>query len=163
MNTLFTTLIAVVMLTVTFAQAKEKPSPVEVDTASYQIKIVKNKHGKKVKRWVRATKVVPGTIVRYIDTVTNHTDQAIQNIAIKNPINEHLAYIEHSARAETNATITYSVDGGKTFDVPSHLYVIDKKGKKHLAKPKQYNAIRWVIAEIPPKGKMTVEFKAKLK
>jgi len=64
------------------AQAKEaakSTSPVTVSTASYQQmpvrdkkgKIKRDKHGKPILKWVRATRVVPGTIVRYIDTVTN--------------------------------------------------------------------------------------------
>ncbi len=160
-------LIATALLSITAAYAEAPKSPVTVTTASYQlvIKKVKTKKGKikKVKEWVKATKVVPGTVVRYVDTVTNNAEAPLSSVAIKNPINEHLAYVAHSAKAETNATITYSVDGGKTFDVPAKLYVTDKKGKKHRAQPKQYNAIQWVIAEVPAKGKVKVEFKAKLK
>ena len=167
MKQILTALIATALLSVTVAYAKAPQSPVTVTTASYQlvVKKVKTKKGKikKVKKWVKATKVVPGTIVRYVDTVTNSGEAPLSQVAIKNPINEHLAYVAHSAKAETNATITYSVDGGKTFDVPAKLYVTDKKGKKHRAQPKQYNAIQWVIAEVPAKGKVKVEFKAKLK
>ena len=163
MNKILTTLIAAAMLTVTFAQAKEKPAPVEVTTASYQVKIVKDKHGKKVRKWVRATKVVPGTIVRYIDTVTNHTDQAMNNVAVKNPINPHLTYLAKSAKCETGCTVRYSVDGGKHFDVPAKLFVTDKKGKKHLAQPKHYNAVEWIIVTVPAGKSVQVEFKAKLK
>ena len=34
---------------------------------------------------------------------------------------------------------------------------------KSGAQPKEYNAIQWVIAEVPAKGSVKVEFKAKLK
>ncbi len=163
-------LVAWIVATLLFAAsafADAPKSPVSVTTASYQLvtKKVKTKSGKykKVKKWVKATRVVPGTIVRYIDTVTNSSEEPLQNVAIKNPIDEHLTYVAHSAKAETNATITFSVDGGNHFDVPAKLYVTDEKGKKHRAQPKQYNAIQWVIAEVPARGKVTVEFKGKLK
>jgi len=159
--------ISAILLLGTFAYAQKAKSPVTVTTASYQlvVKKVKDKKGKikKVKKWVKATKVVPGTIVRYVDTIHNSSADPLSTVAIKNPINEHLAYVADSAKAESNATITYSVDGGKHFAVPSKLFVTDKKGKKHRAQPKQYNAIQWVIAEVPAKGSVKVEFKAKLK
>jgi len=149
----------------------KKSSPVEVTTASYQLKavrdkkghILKDKKGKPIRKWRKATKVVPGTVVKYVDTVTNHTDQPLKGVAIKNPINKHLAYVAETATSETKATITFSVDGGKHFDRPSKLYVVNKKGKKHLAQPKEYNAIRWVIDTVPANGNVTVAFKAKLK
>jgi len=148
-----------------------KQPPVTVATQSYQQvvkrdkkgKIVRDKQGKPIREWVKATKVVPGTVVKYIDTVGNHTKQTIEKLAIKNPINQHLIYVAESATSETNATITYSVDGGKHFDVPEKLYVVGLDKKKHLAQPKEYNAIQWVIASVPPESNVTVEFKAKLK
>ena len=151
------------------APAKKSP-PVEVTTASYQLKVVRNKKGrilkdkkgKPIKKWLKATKVVPNTIVKYVDTVINHTDDPIKGVAIKNPINEHLAYVADTATCETNATITFSVDSGKHFAQPDKLYVVNKKGKKHLAQPKEYNAIQWVIDTVPAKGSVKVSFKAKL-
>jgi hypothetical protein len=171
-------LMAVLLLSSGVALAKEKPkappakqAPVTVTTQSYQQmpkrnkkgKILRDKNGKPILEWVKATKVVPGTVVKYVDTVGNHTNQTIENLAIKNPINVHLAYVAESAASETNATITYSVDGGKHFDVPEKLYVVGLDKKKHLAQPKEYNAIQWVIASVPPESNVTVEFKAKLK
>jgi uncharacterized repeat protein (TIGR01451 family) len=148
-------------------EAKQLP-PVSVTTQSYQevVKTVKDKNGKvkKVKKWVRASKVVPGTVVKYVDTVANNTKDPLTNLTIKNPINPHLTYVAGSAMSETNATILYSVDGGKHFDVPEKLYIHDlKTGKKRLAQPKEYNAIAWTIATVPPESNTTVAFKAKLK
>jgi len=122
-----------------------KKLPITITTASYQLK------------------VVPDTIVKYVDTASNSSDKALSRVTIQNPINKHLEYIANSAKAEKNATITYSVDGGKHFDMPKNLYVVNKKGKKHLAQPKEYNAIKWVISEVPANGSVKVEFKAKLK
>jgi len=113
--------VSAMLLLGTFAYAKAAKSPVTVTTASYQlvVKKVKDKKGKikKVKKWVKATKVIPGTIVRYIDTIHNNSADPLSTVAIKNPINEHLTYVAGSAKAESNATITYSVDGGNIGEV----------------------------------------------
>jgi len=166
------------LLSSSVAWAQEQPKtapknqpPVTVTTQSYQQmpkrdkkgKILRDKQGKPILEWVRATKVVPGTVVKYIDTVSNHTAQTIEHLAIKNPINVHLTYVAESAASETNATILYSVDGGKHFDVPEKLYVVGLDNQKHLAQPKEYNAIQWTIASVPPESNVTVEFRAKLK
>jgi len=150
------------------AKQAQTPPPVSVTTQSYQevTKKIKTKNGKiqTVKKWVRATRVVPGTVVKYVDTVTNNTDKPLSDVTIKNPINPHLTYVAGSATSETNATILYSVDGGKHFDVPEKLMIKDlKTGKKRIASPKEYNAIQWTIASVPPESNTTVEFRAKLK
>ncbi len=147
------------------APAAKKVAPVSVSTASYQAKRIKDKKtGKVVTKWVRAHRVVPGTVVRYIDTVTNRTDKPLKNVAIKNPINPHLTYVAQTAKCATGCRIYYSVDGGKHFDVPEKLFVKDlKTGKRRPANPKEYNAIQWVIDEVPAESNTTVEFKAKLK
>jgi len=152
-------------------QSETKHAPVTVTTQSYQQlpkrtkkgKIIRDKKGKPILEWVKATKVVPGTVVKYTDTITNHTRETLQGLALKNPINPHLTYIADSAKCETNATILYSVDGGKHFDTPDKLYITGLDKKKHLAQPREYNAIQWTIARVPPESNVTVEFKAKLK
>jgi uncharacterized repeat protein (TIGR01451 family) len=160
------TILAITLLTSAALQAKKSPEPVSVTTQSYQlvVKKTKDKKGKikKVKKWVKASKVVPGTIVKYVDTVTNNTDAAMNNVAIKNPINPHLIYMAKTARCQTECGVLYSVDGGKHFDVPARLFV-GKGKKRHLAQPKEYNAIQWTIVSVPAKSNVTVEFKAKLK
>jgi len=173
MHRIFLAGVASLALVFNTAHAEKKPevtavkkvAPVSVSTASYQAKRIKDKKtGKVITKWVRARRVVPGTVVRYIDTVTNRTDKPLKNVAIKNPINPHLTYVAQTAKCATGCRIYYSVDGGKHFDVPKRLFVKDPQtGKKRLANPKEYNAVKWVIAEVPAESNTTVEFKAKLK
>jgi len=174
MNKIIITSLVIGLFLASNANAQMTPAkklPITITTASYQLKIVRNnkgkvlkdKKGKPIKKWQKATKVVPDTIVKYVDTASNSSDKPLSRVTIQNPINKHLEYIANSAKAEKNATITYSVDGGKHFDMPKNLYVVNKKGKKHLAQPKEYNAIKWVISEVPANGSVKVEFKAKLK
>jgi uncharacterized repeat protein (TIGR01451 family) len=137
--------------------------PVVITTRSLQLKTVTTKEGKKVKKWLKATEVVPGDVVRYLNRVRNRSDNTLEKVRVVNPINPHLSYVGGSAKCEEGCTILYSLDRGKHFDTPEHLFVIDAKGKKHPAKPGDYTAIEWTIDRIGPRKSVTVEFKAKLK
>ena len=151
-------------------QAQEK-TPVSMSTASYQLtvvkdkkgKVVKDKKGKPVKKWVKASKVVPGTVVKYVDTITNDTDEVLTDARVANPINENLLFVEGSAASKAKFSVKYSVDGGKHYDLPAQLFVIGKDKKKHQAQAKDYNAIEFVVAQVPAHSKVDVSFKVKLK
>jgi len=145
------------------AAQEQASSPVQLTTRSYQLKIVKTKEGKRVKKWLPVTRVVPGDIVRYITTVENSAQTPIEKVRIVNPVDPHLSYVARSAKCAGKCTVRFSVDGGKHFDTPDRLYVRDKKGKKRQARPAEYNAIEWVIDRIEGGQKSSVEFKAKLK
>jgi len=157
------------VLTLT-TQAKEK-RPVGITTASYQLivvkdkkgKIVKDKKGKPVKKWVKASKVVPGTVVKYVNTITNDTDEALTAVKVSNPINKNLLFVEGTAASKAKFSVSYSVDGGKHYAVPSKLFVIGKDKKKHPAQAKDYNAILFSVDEVPAHSKIDVSFKVKLK
>jgi len=152
------------------AAEEKKIAPISVTTASYQQivvrdkkgKIVRDKKGKPVKKWVKATKVVPGTIVKYEDRVTNNTKNSITQVKISNPINENLEYISDSIKCDGNCSMLYSVDNGRHFDLPEKLFV-GKGKKRHQAQPKEYNALQWTIAKIDANSTAVVEFRAKLR
>jgi len=151
-------------------QAEEKPL-IRMETHSYQLtvvkdkkgKIVRDKQGKPVKKWLRATKVVPGTIVKYVDTITNESNETLKDAKIANPINENLLFVEGSAASEAAFSVTYSVNGGKHYDVPANLFVVGKDMKKHPAQAKDYNVVLFSVDEVPAHSKVDVAFKVKLK
>lgn len=150
--------------------AKGKPL-VQMSVASYQQIIVKNKqghikkdkHGKPIKKWVKAKKVIPGHIVKYIDTITNDSNATLKNADINNPINKNLLFISGSVKSAAHVSVKYSVNGGKSFDVPDKLMVRGKDKKMHRAKEKDYNAIAFTIEEVPANSKVKVSYKVKLK
>ncbi len=162
-------LAASLLLTINVA-AEQKPS-VSMETHSYQLtvvkdkkgKVLKDKKGKPVKKWLKATKVVPGDVVKYIDTITNDSDEVIKDAKISNPINQNLIFVEGSAISKAKFSVTYSVDGGKRYAVPAKLFVIGKDKKKHSAQAKDYNAILFSVDEVPAHSKVDVAFKVRLK
>jgi len=142
-------IIAIVVLfaTVTTAQAK-----VSVSSASYQ---------KMGNRWVKAAKVVPGTTVKYINTLSNRGATA-SNLTVVNAIPKEMKYIANSAKCKGKCTITYSVDGGKSYDRANRLYV--KRGNQKVrAQAGDYTNIKWVVATLGGGSKKSVEYDAVLR
>ena len=71
-------------------------------------------------------------------------------------------YREGSAQG-AGATVTFSVDGGKTYDVPAKLFVFDGSGRRYAARPRDYTHIRWTFkAPLLPGAKGDVSFRAVL-
>ena len=134
---------------------------VTIVTESYQK--VYDKKGKHY-IWKEATKVVPGNVVRYVNTVSNNGSKRAEKLVVTNHIPEHMEYVRATAKCQSRCTIDYSVDGGKHFAKPDKLYIKDPKTKKRrLAKAGEYTTIRWTIDKLDPKKSTTVEFKARLK
>lgn len=129
---------------------------VTISSQSYQKVVKKNKA-----KWVKAANVVPGSVVRYINTLKNKGKETAQNLVVVNTIPEHMEYINGTAVCQSKCNVTYSVDGGKTFAKPKKLFV-GKGKKRHRASAKEYTTIKWVVAELNGGKKTTVEYKAKL-
>lgn len=103
---------------------------------------VVNEKGEKTRKRVMATKVVPGTEVIWTVTAENTCKQASENVAINNPVPEHMALVANSATGE-GSDITYSLDG-KTFAKPDQL-TIQENGAARKARADEYKHIRWLF------------------
>ena len=101
-----------------------------------------NAEGKKVTKRIPAAKVVPGSEVIYTNVYTNVGKEAAANVVITNPIPKHMQYQPSSAEGAETA-ITFSVDGGQSYDSPGRLMVVEADGSKRPAKPSEYTHIRW--------------------
>jgi len=135
---------------------------VTISSTSFQELMKMTPSGEKIKKWVKTEKVVPGTVVRYVNTLENAGDTEATKLFVKNPIPENMEYVADSAKCQGRCTLTFSVDGGASFSSPSKLYV-GVGEKRHLAKASEYTDIRWVIDSLTAKTKSFVEYKARLK
>lgn len=107
-----------------------------------------------------AEKAVPGDIIEFQNKVENHAKVAASNIAITNPVPEHMAFVES---IQDNTDVLYSVDGGKTFAKKDQLTIKDEKGI-HNARPDEYTHVRWVFkGSLAPESSQEVTMKAQLK
>jgi len=136
---------------------------IELTSVAEIEKEVFNAEGKKEVKRVPAAKVVPGSEVIFTTTYQNVSKEKAEKAIITNPVPEHMIYSENSARGGATQ-ITFSIDNGKSFNIPAKLYVFDAAGRKFPARPKDYTHIRWEISNPLPSGaKGAVSFRAILK
>lgn len=129
--------------------------------AEIEITVVNDKGESEIKR-IPAAKVIPGTEVIYTITVSNLGDQPADNVVVTDPIPENTTYVDRSAFG-AGTKITYSVDGGKSYDLAGKLKVKDAAGKLRAATASDYTHIRWVLNfTLKPKDVAPVWFKARL-
>ena len=119
--------------------------------------------GKKVLVRSKAEMLNPGEIAIYTNTFTNNGSEAAEGLVINNPVPANTEYLNGSA-TEAGYELTFSVDGGKTFDKSENLSVLDKDGKKVPANAKDYTNIRWTRTEpLSPGQTGSVEFRIMVK
>jgi uncharacterized repeat protein (TIGR01451 family) len=122
-----------------------------------------NDKGEKETRLIPAPSAMPGEVLIFRIVYTNEGGDAAENVQLTNPVPEHMVYEEGSAKGE-GATVTFSVDGGLTYDVPAVLTVVDENGKTRPAEPADYTHIQWKIGEpVPPGREGVVSFRARLR
>ena len=104
--------------------------------------VTQNNHD--VVKLAPADRVVPGDQVIYSLEIRNTGAAAVREPTVTSPIPAHMAYVAESATAP-GAEVSYSVDGGHSFDRPEELRVLDKDGHVRPAIDKDYTHIRWKL------------------
>jgi uncharacterized repeat protein (TIGR01451 family) len=132
-----------------------------VTKAEREVEVIEK--GVKVKKTGPPQKMIPGEEVLYTTTYTNKTAKPAENVAVTNLVPKHTRYKDGSAEGDS-ATITYSVDGGKTFATPDKLTVtIKDKSGKDIVRPavaQDYTHIRWVLKQnVTPGQSGSVRFR----
>lgn len=124
------------------------------------------KDGKKTRKTVEAKDISPDEIITYKIRFKNHGDEKATNVRVTNPIDQATAYIVDSARGK-NSLITFSIDGGKTYQKAMLLKykMKDRSGKSRVLKatPEQYTNVRWKIKEVLPDKGGEVQFQVRVK
>jgi len=125
----------------------------------------KNADGREEVKRVDATKtkVLPGETVIYTNYYTYNGDKPATDVVIKNPVPEHMVYLDGSAEGK-GARIEFSVDKGKTYTTADKAKVRSANGKERRATAADYTNIRWTLeSPLQKGGKGGVSFKAKVK
>lgn len=91
-----------------------------------------------------ADRVVPGDQVVYTVEIRNTRAAPVAAPVVRYPIPNHVRYLAGSAAAP-GAEVSYSIDGGRTFDWPENLKVAGPKGDLHVASAADYTHIRWQL------------------
>ena len=157
------TLIYIGILFILAAVSNQALAQIELKTvAEVEVTETDNQGKKLVKRSSPKT-VVPGTEVIYTITAKNTGAEAADNIVVTNPVPEHTEYIDGSAFG-AGTKITFSVDGGKSFDQAKSLTVKDAKGKPRPAKADDYTHVRWTFQfDLQPGQEAPVWYRTRVK
>src|SRR5690554_90345 len=136
--------------TIAFAAPK-----VSLDIIAEKDVVEVNDKGEHVTRRVETSDTLPGDILFYTIRYNNSGDESARSVQLDNPIPAGTTYIDGSAWGDI-ADISFSIDSGKSFKKPANLtnqITRDGKQEDRQAIPEQYNAIRWLISEIPAGSK----------
>ena len=135
---------------------------VSINSSSYKEQVKVTPNGEKVKEWVKAEKVVPGTVIRYVNTLNNSGNKPASTLVVSNPIPKNMEYVSDSAVCSSSCSVSYSIDGGINYGQAEELY-IGVGEERHLAKASEYTDIRWVVDSLDAGLQSSVEYKARLK
>jgi uncharacterized repeat protein (TIGR01451 family) len=95
---------------------------------------------------VDADEVAPGDEVIYTLEIRNTSAVALPPPTVDYPVPEHMRYVENSAIG-AGADVSFSVDGGRTFDRPEKLKLAGAQGERP-ATAADYTHIRWRLKHI---------------
>lgn len=112
---------------------------------------------------VPAGKIIPGGTIIFVNTISNNGASPAEKIAITNPIPAEMLYLDGSASGQ-GTTISFSVDGGKKFELPEKLRIKQSDGSFRPATTADYTHLRWTLNNaLAPKQTLQVEYRARVK
>jgi uncharacterized repeat protein (TIGR01451 family) len=138
-TTLCATLLTLLLAAAAGAQVPASPlairSIAEVESRSHTA-------GRESVKLIPADRVVPGDRVIYTLEVRNTGPTALDTPVVTHPVPEHMRYVADSA-VGPGAEVTYSVDGGRSFERAENLKVPGADGRLRRAVAADYTDIRW--------------------
>jgi uncharacterized repeat protein (TIGR01451 family) len=112
---------------------------------------------------VPADRVVPGDEVFYTLEIRNTGSKPLPPPTVDFAVPEHMRYVANSA-VGAGAEVSYSVDGGRTFDRPENLSVAGADQRPRLATAADYTHIRWQLKHaLKAKAMALARFRAVVK
>lgn len=112
-----------------------------------------------------APTIKPGDIVRYTVSGNNRTDQPISGLVLTDDLPANMVYVMDSAVSVGGATITYSIDGGKTYTANPTIQVRLSDGTvaTRPAPADRYTHVRWTFqSAVPAKGSVNGQYQVRV-
>jgi uncharacterized repeat protein (TIGR01451 family) len=125
------------------AAPQSVPDPLSVRIIA-EVESRRTEAGREVVKLVPADRVVPGDQLLYTVQVRNTRAAPVASPTVTEAIPEHTRYIADSA-VGPGATVSYSVDGGRTFDRTENLSVQGPDGHQRAAVAADITHIRWQL------------------
>jgi len=110
--------------------------------------------------------VQPGDVIRYTVTGQNNSDRPVKNLVVTQPIPKQTVYVLNSASINNTATVTYSIDNGKTFVAKPTVKVklTDGKVVTQPAPATAYTHVRWKFGQaINPKATAAAAYQVRVR
>ncbi len=124
--------------------------------------VVENEKGEKEVKRIDAAKarILPGDEIFFSVRFRNTGTEPAADIVITNPVPEHMILKPLTIHGE-NASVTLSIDSGKSFGLMEALFVVEEDGTKRPPRPEEYTHVRWSFSkEIMPGEQGSVGFSA---
>jgi uncharacterized repeat protein (TIGR01451 family) len=151
-----------VLALASIAPAQDLPNPLAVRSIA-EVESRAVVAGREVVKLIPADRLVPGDRVLYTLEVRNLSTSPQEAPTVSQPVPEHTQYVADSA-VGPGAAVTYSVDGGRTFDRPENLKVPAPDGAVRPAIAADYTDIRWQLKiSLKPNSVAFVRFRAVVK
>src|ERR1700731_4953265 len=131
------------LLLATFAAAQIPADPLVIRSIA-EVESHARAGGREVVKLIPADRVVPGDRVIYTLEVRNTGATALDSPIVTHPVPEHMRYVADSA-VGPGAEVSYSVDGGHTFERAENLKVPGVGGRPRPAAAADYTDIRWQL------------------
>lgn len=145
------------------SQEKKPQLSIEVKVEK---EIISQKGNKKLTKRVSAEKAKKGDTLVYTLTYTNKTKETVTDVAVTDPIPQGSQYIIGTASG-TDTEITFSIDGGKTFQASPVRHKVKKPdGGEEMrdATPDMFTHVKWLIKKkVTPGRSGQVYFKVIVK
>ncbi|HWX33161.1 MAG TPA: hypothetical protein VNZ53_37755 [Steroidobacteraceae bacterium] len=131
------------LLLASIAAAQDTADPISIKAIA-EVESKTTERGREVVKLVAADRVVPGDRVIYTLEVRNTGANAVAAPTVTHPVPEHMLYIADTA-VGPGAEVSYSVDGGRSFDRAENLKVPGEDGRMRPAVAADYTDIRWQL------------------
>lgn len=114
--------------------------------ASAEVETKISLNGRDTIKLMPADHVVPGDELIYTLEIRTTGAAPVLVPSVRFAIPHHMRYIADSA-AGPGADVSFSVDGGRTFDLPENLQVAGPAGRLRPATVADYTHIRWQLKQ----------------
>jgi uncharacterized repeat protein (TIGR01451 family) len=144
------------------AAAQNSKDPIAI-RAIAEVERPVHERGRDTNKLVPAERVVSGDAVIYTLEVHNTAAATVPPPTVTYPVPEHMIYTADSAVGPV-IQITFSVDGGLTFDVPENLKIDHPGSEARPATAADYTHIRWQLKNALKGNSVAfVRFRARVK
>lgn len=144
------------------ADGQTSASPLAI-RAIAEVESRRVENGREVPKLLPADRLGSGDWIVYTLEVRNTAPAAIPPPTVTYPVPEHVSYVADSAVGPATE-VTYSVDGGRSFDAPENLKVQDPGGERRPAVAADYTHIRWQMKNgLKGNSVAFVRFRARVK